>query len=121
MPDFTVLQWATLFFTAAAVGGLTMGVMRFKGAPTPPVWLAVGHGLGAATGLVILVYACLMTDVPSQAKMAATLFVLAALGGFTMAFGYHARQLALPKGLLVAHAVTAATALGLLILAWMPR
>ena len=121
MPELTVLQWATAFFTAAALGGLTMAVIRFQGRPTPPVWLAVGHGLGAATGLAILLYACATTAVSSETKMAATIFVLAALGGFAMAFGYHGRNRALPIGLLTVHAIAAATGLGLLILSWLPR
>ena len=41
----------------AALGGTTMAVLRLRGAPYPPLVLAIGHGLLAAAGLACLAYA----------------------------------------------------------------
>ena len=39
---------ALVLFGIAAVGGLTMVTMILKGAPRPPLWLALLHGALAA-------------------------------------------------------------------------
>ena len=45
------MQAAAILFGLAALGGLVMAFLRWSGAPRPPDWLAMGHGLLAAAGL----------------------------------------------------------------------
>ena len=63
----TTLSWLNLegsmvgvsltLLVLAALGGTTMAVLRLRGAPYPPLVLAIGHGLLAAAGLACLAYA----------------------------------------------------------------
>jgi hypothetical protein len=111
---------ATVLFAIAALGGVTMAVIRFRGAPRPPTWLAMLHGLLAASGLVLLLYAAFTTGVPQLAQIAAGLFVLAALGGAYLNLGFHAKGLPLPVPVMILHAGVAVTAFVLLLLAQLP-
>jgi hypothetical protein len=74
------MQTAAILLAVAALGGLTMAVIRLRGAPQPPTWLALVHGAVAATGLGMLIYQALTTGVPQLAQYAIYVFVLAALG-----------------------------------------
>ena len=56
-----------------------------------------------------------VVSVLAQASLG--LFVLTALGGVVINLRYHTKQLALPKGLIVGHALLAVVAYGLLLLA----
>jgi hypothetical protein len=58
-----MLQTATILLGLTAVGGLIMAFIRFSGAERPPSWLAMGHGLLAASGLTLLLYAGLTTGI----------------------------------------------------------
>ena len=69
---------AAIVLTLAALGGLTMAVIRLRGAPLPPMWLALVHGAAAATGLGILIYAALSTGIPQLAQVALGILILAA-------------------------------------------
>ena len=111
------MQAAAILFGLAALGGLVMAFIRWSGTPRPPDWLAMAHGLLAAAGLTLLVHAALTVGVPVLAQASLGLFVLAALGGVVINLRYHAKQLALPKGLIVGHALLAVVAYGLLLLA----
>ena len=84
METYTMLQTAAVLFGAAALGGLLMAGMRFSGTPRPPAWLAMGHGLLAAAGLTLLIYAAATAGVPRTAQIAMVLFVIAAAGGAAM-------------------------------------
>jgi hypothetical protein len=94
-----------LFAVAAVIGG-TMGVAAFQG-KFPPVPSAVLHGLLAASALVLLLIAVLSQGVAGAAAWALGLLAVAALGGLTLAFGFHARKKALPKGFVAGHALLA--------------
>ena len=48
---------AVLLFGVAALGGATLAVIRVGGRGIPPLWLALVHGLIAASGLVALTIA----------------------------------------------------------------
>ena len=48
-------------FAVAAVAGLTMAIMHFRGTSPPKTVLAVLHGLFAASGLVVLLLALIKT------------------------------------------------------------
>ena len=95
-----------LIFAVAALVGLTMAVAAFKGR-SPPVFSAVIHGLLAGTGLVVLLIAVFMHGVTGAPKWALGFLLLAALGGFVLALGFHARKKNLPPGFVAGHAVIA--------------
>ena len=52
-----MLQTATILLALTALGGLLMAGIRFATRRNPPAWLAMLHGLLAASGLTLLVYA----------------------------------------------------------------
>ena len=112
-----MLQTATLLLAITALGGLLMAVIRFAAKHNPPAWLAMLHGLLAASGLTLLAYAICTVPVPSMAKLALALFLLAAAGGAVMSLAYKWRQRLLPAWLVVAHAIAAVSAFILLLIA----
>ena len=108
------LTWITiLVFAVAAVIGLTMALDVFKG-QNPKTASAVLHGLFAATGLVLLIVAVCVKGAVGPAKWALILFLIAALGGFYLALGFHARKKQVPANVVVVHASVAV--IGFLIL-----
>ena len=82
-PDETMrmLQAAAVLFTVAALGGLVMAGIRFRGRRNPPAWLAMLHGLLAGAGVTLLAYAWYAGGIPALALLALLLFLLAAAGG----------------------------------------
>ena len=86
-----------------------MAVIRLRGMPQPPTWLAVVHGLAAATGLVLLIYDATNTEAAEQVKLSIGILVLAALGGAGLFFGFHMRGRPLPIPFVLAHGLIAAT------------
>ena len=80
---------ATILLAIAAVGGLAMALMRFTGTPRPPTWLAMLHGVLAASGLVLLINAAFTVGVPQMAQVALGLLILAALGGAYINLQFH--------------------------------
>ncbi len=111
------MQAAAILFTLSALGGLVMAFIRWSGAPRPPDWLAMAHGLLAAAGLTLLIHAAFTTGLPLLAQLSLGIFVVAAAGGALLNLRFHARQLALPKPWIIGHAVLAVTAYLLLLLA----
>lgn len=97
---------ALVLFAIAAVGGITMAVLQFRGRTAPPVAIAVLHGLFAASALVVLLLAVINIGAGGATGIALGLFVLAALGGFAL-LSFHLRGKALPGGLIVGHGVLA--------------
>ena len=116
MEMMMMLKTAALLFAAAALGGILMAGIRFSGHPRPPSWLAMGHGLLAASGLTLLIYAELMAGIPLLAKFALALFIIAAIGGAAMNLLFHTKQLPLPIPLMIVHALLAVSAFVLLLL-----
>jgi hypothetical protein len=112
-----MLQVATILLAITALGGLTMAAIRFSRHVNPPAWLAMLHGLLAASGLTLLVYAVCTTPVPSGARIGLALFLLAAAGGAVMSLAYKWRQRLLPVWLVLAHATLAVIGFVLLALA----
>lgn len=98
----------------AALGGMTIAVLRLRGAPFPPLALAIGHGLLAVSGLACLAYAVATTSLGGMAKAALGVLVLAALGGATLFFGFHMRQKPLPIAFVIGHGLIALAGLALL-------
>jgi hypothetical protein len=107
---------AVIILGLAALGGLTMAIIRLRGAPLPPTWLALVHGAAAATGVGILIYLYLTVGLVLYAKLALGIFILAALGGLVMFLGFHLANKALPVALVVGHGLIAATGYVLLLL-----
>ncbi len=115
MEPITVLKTATVLLALTALGGLTLAYIRFAHDAEPPAWLAMVHGLIAASAVTLLLYAGATVGIPALAWWAVLLFVLAALGGVVLNLGYHWQHRPLPKGLIVGHA--AAAVIGFVLLA----
>jgi len=81
-----MIQLSLLLFAVAALAGLTMAVMHFRGVSPPRVVLATLHGLFAASGLVVLLLALIKTGFGGQPGIALGLLVvghaLLAVAGF---------------------------------------
>lgn len=112
-----MLQTATILLAITALGGLLMAIIRFSRKHNPPAWLAMLHGLLAASGLTLLAYAVCTQPVPPMATLTLALFLLAAGGGAVMSLAYKWRQRLLPAWLVIVHATAAVTAFVLLLLA----
>lgn len=97
---------AVLLFGVAAVGGVTMAVMRVGGRELPPLWLALVHGVLAASGLVALIISVATVSTNALALWSLIGFVVAALGGFLL-FSFHLRKKALPLPIVGIHAFVA--------------
>ena len=108
---------ATVLLGIAAVGGLAMALIRFTGTPRPPTWLAMLHGVLAASGLVLLINAAMTVGVPQLAKIALGLLILAALGGAYINLQFHWKNLPLPIPLILLHAGVAVAGFGCLLVA----
>jgi hypothetical protein len=106
---------ALVLFAVAAVGGIVLALIRFKGKPYPPLALALVHGAVAAAGLVTLIALVAQHQGTSSATTALVLFLIAALGGFGLFF-HHIRKVALPIWLVVVHALVAVAAFLILLL-----
>jgi hypothetical protein len=112
-----MLKIASILFLLTALGGLLMAGIRFTARHNPPAWLAMLHGLLAASGLTLLVYAVCTMPVSSTAQLAVVLFLLAAAGGAVMSLAYKWKQRLLPAWFVIAHAIAAVVAFALLLLA----
>ena len=102
--------------TIHALGGLTLATIHFrsKGRKFPPKVLALMHGAAGAAGLIILILALLRVGFSTLAGVSLGLFVIAALGGFTL-FSFHLRNKPLPSAVVAVHGLAALTALVLLL------
>lgn len=107
MDAISMLRTSAILFALAAAGGLLMAGIRFAGKRNPPAWLAMGHGLLAAAGLTLLVYAACVAGVPPMADVAILLFLLAAAGGAVLSLAYKWKQILLPAWLVIVHALAA--------------
>jgi len=105
---------ALVLFAIAALGGLAIAVMRFRGKPYPPMGLALVHGAVAAAGLIALIVLVAGGNQASRTTAALVLFIIAALGGFVLFF-HHLRKVALPIWLVVVHALVAVISFVLLL------
>ena len=109
------MQAAAIVLGLAALGGLTLAVIRLRGTLIPPTWLAIGHGIIAATGVGLLIYAAITPGIPTLAQIALGVVILAALGGAVMFLGFHLRGRPLPIPLVIGHGLIAATGFVLLL------
>jgi hypothetical protein len=109
-----------VLFALAALGGVFMASLVFRGKPQPPMAIAIVHGLAAAAGLVALLLAVMGGNVPGLAKAALVGFVVAALGGFVL-FAHHLQKKALPRPVVAIHGLVAVVAFAMLLVAIMQR
>jgi uncharacterized membrane protein (UPF0136 family) len=111
-----MLIYALTAFAIAAAVGATLAYLRIvkKDVSMP---LALIHGLFAATGLVLLIVA--FSQIGGKVlTIDLALFVLAALGGFTL-FSYHLRSRPMPVPLVLVHGAAAIVAFLILVAAKM--
>jgi hypothetical protein len=114
-----MLQTAVVLFAIAAVGGLLMAAIRFKGRPRPPSSFAMLHGLLAGAGLTLVLYPALTVGIPGAAWLGLVLLIVAAAGGLILNLRYHDKQIELPIWLILVHAGVAIAGFVLLaIAAW---
>ena len=115
MDGITMLRAACWLFILAAAGGLVMTGIRLGAGRNPPAWLAYAHGLLAASGLTLLIYAGLSSRFDPPVLVAMWLLIAAAAGGTVLNLVYHWKDLPLPKGLMFAHILLAVAGLGMLL------
>lgn len=109
------MEIAAILLGIAALGGLTMAVMRLRGTPRPPGWMAMGHGVVAAAGLVLLINAAATAGIPRMAQIALGIFMVAAMGGAYINLRFHQKKLPLPLPIIGGHAALAVTGFVLLL------
>lgn len=117
MEPALMMKTALALLSVTALGGVVMAVIRLGRNANPPSWLAMLHGLLAASALTLLLYAHFTTGLPALAGWALLLFLAAAAGGGFLNLGYHARAMPLPKGVMLGHAGIAVAGYALLLLA----
>ena len=117
MDALSIMKTAAVLLGIAAIGGLLMAVIRFRGADRPPTIFVMAHGLLAAAALTLLLYAAATVGLPTLATMATGIFVVVALVGAALNLMYHAKQLPLPKSPIVIHGLVAVVGYVLLLLA----
>ena len=103
----TLLQVAVWLFAIAAAGGIVMAGIRFGGQRNPPAWLSMVHGLLAAAGLTLTVYAAIVAGAGGLAHVGAGLLLLAAAGGAFLNLAFQWKQRLLPASIVVGHALLA--------------
>ncbi|MGH8139941.1 MAG: hypothetical protein ACREVV_17330 [Steroidobacteraceae bacterium] len=119
MNAITMVRTAVILLAVGALGGVVMAIVRLFRNINPPSWLAMLHGLLAAAGITLLLYAACTAGIPQLANAGLVLLVLAALGGLVLNLKYHAQNALLPRGLLVGHALLAVIGFLLVLLpAW---
>jgi ABC-type amino acid transport system permease subunit len=117
MNAITMLRTAVAVLTIAALGGIVMAIVRLSGNRNPPSWLAMLHGLLAAAGLTLILYASFTAGVPLLANIGVILLVLAALGGVVLNQNYQWKAVLLPRGLMIGHALCAVAGFVLIVVA----
>jgi len=111
-----MIRTAIVLLALTAVGGLLMAGIRFAGKPRPPNSIAMLHGLLAASGLTLLLYAGTVHGLPSTALLGIVLLIGAALGGLVLNLAYHTKELPLPIWLVLTHAAIAVVGFVILVI-----
>jgi hypothetical protein len=119
MNAITMLRAAVTLLAIAALGGIVMAATRLSQDNNPPSWLALLHGLLAAAGLTLLLYASLTAGIPPLATAGLAMLVIAALVGVVLNQKYQWKAVLLLRGLVLGHATLAVVGFVLLLLtAW---
>jgi hypothetical protein len=101
------MEIAAILLGLAAVGGLTMVLIRLRGVPLPPFWLAGVHGIVGVAGLALLIGNLVAQPAQQLALIATVGFVLAAVGGMGMFLMFHLRRKELPLAFMLGHGTLA--------------
>ena len=117
MNAHTMMVTAAVLFALAAIGGLIMAVVRFRGADRPPSAIAMGHGFLAGAAVTLLIYAAAAAGVPGLAIVALVILVIVALVGVALNLMYHDKLRPLPKPTIVVHGIVAVIGFILLLFA----
>jgi hypothetical protein len=117
MEPYLALRTAVVLLAIAALGGVTMALIRLRGADRPPSSFAMAHGLLAAAALTLLLYSWFTVGIPQLAQAATVVLGLAALGGTYVNLRFHSQMLPLPIPLMIGHALLAVAGFTLLLVA----
>jgi len=109
-----MLLTSFILFAITAFLGLCMAGIREGRRRNPPAWLTMFHGLPAAAGLTLLLYAAFAFGIPRLAIAALILFLVAAGGGATLNLAYQQRGQLLPRWLMYLHLLLAVSGFVLL-------
>lgn len=112
-----MLLTSFILFAITAFLGISMAGIREMVRRNPPAWLTMTHGLPAAAGLTLLLYATFAFGVPRLAIAALILFLIAAGGGAVLNLAYQQRGLLLPRWLMYLHLLLAVSGFVLLAIA----
>jgi hypothetical protein len=104
-----------ILFAIAALGGLTLVIMKYSGKALP-LPLAVLHGIFAAAGLVTLIYNVALNSANVLMNISLALFLIVAIGGFIL-LSFHLRQKKHPDSLIAIHGIGAVISFILLLVA----
>ena len=119
MNAIAMLRTALVLLAIAALGGVAMAAVRLSKNINPPSWLAMLHGLLAAAGATLLLYATLTVGLPSLANIGLIFLLIAALGGLVLNLKYQWERVLIPTGLMVGHGAIAVVGFILILLvAW---
>jgi hypothetical protein len=106
---------AAILFSLTALGGLVLALIRLRGTPYPPTWLALGHGaVGVASFAALIAAVAGRSDLPEVARIGLWVLVFAALGGLSLFVFFHLRERPLPLPFVAAHGLAALIGVGLL-------
>lgn len=117
MDAMSMMKTAAVLLAIAAIGGLVMAVVRFRGAERPPTLVLMVHGLLAGAALTLLVYAAATVGLPGMANAALALLIVVAIVGAALNLKFHAKMLPIPKSPIVIHGIVAVIGFVLLLLA----
>lgn len=106
-------------FAIAAVLGAVLAARHFQGKPLP-LPLAFTHGGFAAAGLLTLYFLGASSGFSELWKVALGIFVVVALGGFTMV-ALHMKKGGPPSALVIVHGLGAVIAFAILLAAAFAR
>lgn len=96
-----------ILFAVTAFLGVTMVGVRELTGRNPPALLTMTHGLPAAAGLTLLLYATFAFGVSTLSIAALILFLIAAAGGAVLNLSYQQRSQILPRWLMYLHMLLA--------------
>jgi hypothetical protein len=107
MNALTMIRTAVTLLAIGALGGLVMAIIRLSKDSNPPSGLAMLHGLLAAAGATLLLYAAVTVGIPAMAQVGLGFLVIAALGGVVLNLKYQWQSVLLPRGFMIGHAALA--------------
>jgi hypothetical protein len=110
-----MLTVAAVLFALAAIAGLTLAYFQFTRNASSTAFAMV-HGLFAATALILLIISVAQEHISSLHIASLIIFLIAAVGGFILFFGFQLRSRPLPRQLIVIHGTAASTAFILLVI-----